>query len=181
LLERELNRLADVLHLRGVSEFAEELKNCENLSKSDLNQLLIFLAPLGATKWPQLLFEMGADLNTVDDEGQTPLSCCVHGAVADKWNKGRSTFATACELVTLGSDPNSAYMHMASVTALAIRLGQKDLATLFLLAGADPDRQEPDSLTTETLRDVILASELDWPRQVLAMRDMLVAESRKGT
>ena len=139
-------KLAGLLLAGGSEALIPELEKLKGAPADELGDLAVFLAPLGGTKWPSLLHSLGANLDFVDDEGQTALSQCVQAQSDLRLGQGGTdTFATAAELLDLGADPNASYLSMSSVTALAARLNLPDFVVLFLLAGADLHREEPDS------------------------------------
>jgi hypothetical protein len=148
----------------------------KDLPNDRLSDLLVYLAAQGGTGWIAPLVQMGADINHVNDEGGTALSNCVHARCEENPPKV-DTFFTAIELLALGADPNSPYLSLFSVTHLAMQVDQPDFVVLFLLAGADPDAEEPDSQSSKTLGDNLrlgvedATSPAGWPAQLLALRD----------
>lgn len=173
----EFGRLAEVLIRRGSDALIVELKKLNTWPRDRLSALLVHLATLGGVRWPAVLHSMGADLEYVGSEGETALSQCIHGASNKSAEKRGLTFETAAELISLGASPNSSYMSMYSVTHLAVSQNLPEFALLFLLAGADLDRGEPDSQSNETLRQSMLRAnkvypELEgaaWPTLVLSI------------
>lgn len=142
-----------------------------------LSALLVYLAAHGGTGWIAPLVEMGADINCLNDEGETALSNCIHARAEGNRRPKVDTFYTAIELLALGADPNAPYLRLFSVTHLAMQLEQPDFVALFLLAGANPDAEEPDSQKNGTLRDALRrgveepASPLGWSGLLLSFRD----------
>lgn len=158
----------------------EELCSLADWPQERLSRLLVYLAPLGGTGWPTRLCELGAVIDFVGDEGETALSQCVHGARKNEdGSRGNDTFGTAIELLALGANPNATYLSMFSVTHLATVGNQPEFAALFLLSGADLERQEPDRFRTETLREAMLKSAdiipqmqgKPWPKQIISILD----------
>ncbi|MDZ4841591.1 MAG: ankyrin repeat domain-containing protein [Hyphomicrobium aestuarii] len=165
--EKEFDRLVGISTKESSDALLNELYLLKDWPTQKLSELLQQLTWLGGNRWPSALAELGADLNFVDDEGQTALSICVHAACRFGGQAPVDTFTTACELLKLGASPNSRYLSMFSVTRLAFLHDLRDLTTLFLLAGADLDLEEPDSQYDMTLRDEMLASDKEWVRRLV--------------
>lgn len=178
-MRRAFDPLADVLRDSGVAPFMTAV-NSRPLAASEVNELLLYLIGWSSAPWVTALVNAGADVNHRNDEGETPLSVCVHlwaDTTADRLADIReNVFCNALELLSLGADPNGAYMGARSVTALAVDCNSPELAALFLLAGAELDRREPDSGQTETLREVMLKSSLLWPRQLARVAENEIGE-----
>jgi len=165
--EKEFDRLVGIAAENHIDELLSELRRLDGGPPQKLSELVQQLAWLGGNRWPKALADLGADLNYVDDEGQTALSICVHAASRAGGEVPVDTFSTACELLELGASPNSTYLSMFSVTRLAFRHDLRDLTSLFLLAGADLDRKEPDSQSLKTLREEMQESDEEWVRQLV--------------
>jgi hypothetical protein len=171
--DKEFIYFADILSRMGSDALVRELTLVQTWSPTRLGQLAIYLAYLGGKKWPSTLAEMGADFNLKDDEGQSVISVCVFANCDGDHGPDNSVLDITSEFLSLGCDPNSSYLD-SSVTALAVRRGARSITMLLLLAGADPDKDEPDPFSNRKLRDVFEESEETWPRQVLALRDTLL-------
>ena len=181
-LDREISRLVDIRAHKPIDVLIDELKLLSTWPRDQLSELLQRLCWSGGGRWPTVLYAMGADPNYVDDEGQTALSICVHGAGGEFWPKEHTelpvdTFETACELLELGASPNSPYMSECSVTSLALFGNLPQFVCLFLMAGADLDLEEPGSLSDKTLRQEIMASDRMWGRRLISICDRPKAET----
>jgi ankyrin repeat protein len=159
------NELADWAAI--LDEFGAEVLMCRHkLSADQLSELLTYRVTDGGTGWLTELVKLGADPNYRDDEGNTTLSLCIHRATSSGPFRVE-TFNTAVELLAIGADPDQCYSYNCSVTSLAKHFDRTDFVALFLLAGADLDKQEPDS--NESLRDVLLASQNVTLRHLVTM------------
>jgi ankyrin repeat protein len=134
------------------------------LNADQLNEFMIYRASGGGTGWPTELYKVGADPNFVDDEGSSALSQCVHVAAFSKGQK-IETFETAMELLSIGANPNQLYSTFCSITSLAMTSNRPEFVALFLLAGAELDRIEPDE--GRPLRDILGESQHKWASHLL--------------
>lgn len=159
--ESAFTGFAELLMQNGPDAVIAAFDQIKDWPREALSELLVFLAAYGGAKWPTRLCDMGADCNFVDQEGQTALSQCVHGH--ESVSGSHDTFETAIELLAAGADPNSSYLSLFSVTHLAVARNQPELAALFLMAGADLDRPEPDVQSRIPLRQALLNSPTVYP------------------
>lgn len=144
------------------------IERCK-LGPDQLSEFLVYRSSGGGTQWPTELVRLGADPNFCDDEGGTVLSQCVHATVQVIYTGAKcpETFETAVELLSLGADPNQICMSSYSVTSLALSVNRPEFVALFMLAGADLDRIEPDDGVS--LREILRSSERIWARQLLTL------------
>jgi ankyrin repeat protein len=172
--KQEIDRLIHVRTHVHVGALLDELKKLDTWPSAQLSELLQQLCWLGGNRWPTALCAMGADPNYVDDEGQTALSICLHAAggefMPEKYRAPPvDTFETACELLQVGANPNSTYLSMFSVTHLALSGNLPQFVCLFLVAGADLNLEEPDSLSERTLRQELMTSSRQWGRKLVSI------------
>jgi hypothetical protein len=176
-MESDIHELSGYLVSGKVKEFSDCVTARSPWPREQVSNLLLMLIGSHDRDWLPILVKAGADVNFVGDEGQTPLSACVHAWAFPDQAHGPSAkqnaLINALELMTLGSNPNSKYMNLFSVTALAVTLNSPELALAFLLAGAALDQKEPDEYSSDTLRDVLRKSKLPWSSNLLAIVDRM--------
>lgn len=78
--------------------------------------------------------EMGADLNSADDHGETALHFCADRGILDGVEY----------LLKLGADPNALDHDGISVLQAAVIAGHTEVCMILLEAGADPDHEDSD-------------------------------------
>jgi ankyrin repeat protein len=81
-----------------------------------------------------LVIEMGADLNSADDHGETALHFCADRGMLDG----------VVYLLQLGADPNVSDHDGISVLQAAVIAGHTEVCKVLLEARADPDHQDSD-------------------------------------
>jgi hypothetical protein len=174
-MEKDFQELAKLLSAGKIEDFSKSINAHPLLSGEQASNLLLMLIGSCEKDWLPILVKAGADVNFVGDEGQTPLSECVHTwAYPDRVNgpsAKKNALSNAIELLSLGSSPNSSYMGLFSVTALAVSLNAPELALAFLFAGASLNEKEPDEYSSDSLREVMRKSVLPWPSQLLSIID----------
>ena len=80
------------------------------------------------------LIEQGADLNAVDDHGETALHFCADRGMLDG----------VVYLLELGANPNAADHDGITVLQAAVIAGHTDVCKILLDEGADPDHEDND-------------------------------------
>jgi ankyrin repeat protein len=157
---------ADLIYEAIAAGSLPQLLNSNRFTQGDLDEALVSLASNGGVGWASQLVLQGGDPNAKDDEGNTPLSGCIHGAFEARTTG--ATFVTATELLSLGANPNGRYQQM-SLTALALHFSMPEFVALFLFAGAELGKPEPDPYSPLTLKELLERSEHDWARQLALM------------
>jgi ankyrin repeat protein len=91
-------------------------------------------AATAGLKEMKVVIEMGADLNSADDHGETALHFCADRGMLDG----------VAYLLELGADPNASDHDGISVLQAAVIAGHTEVCKVLLEAGADPDHQDSD-------------------------------------
>jgi hypothetical protein len=171
-------RLASIaLEEHGVDAMERQLTSSLPIDTSQLSEFLLWnVGSKSQLNWGSRLVLMGANINYLNCEGASVLSRCVHSwdirgclPTREAHNVRSRIYLNAIEFLSLGFDPNARYLG-CSVTGLAVSLNCPELATLLVISGADLDREEEEGWA-ETLRTLITASSLDWPKKLIDLAE----------
>jgi hypothetical protein len=171
-----LEQFSLALEKNGIDAMAYEICQAGFIATDRLNEFMLWnISCNSELPWATSLVAMGADINYHNDEGETVLSRCVHAwvdrsyPVADVPRIRKCIWISALEFLSLGVDPNSRYLGF-SVTGLALAWNCPELASLFVMAGANLDLAEEEGLRP-TLRSELMESELAWPKNLIVMAE----------
>lgn len=138
-LEHRYARLVSWASEGRWSEVLEAIESLQGASTVELSTLMIQLAFYGQSSWIGPLRDLGADPSHRDETGNTALGECLAGSI-----RGYPTIRTAAKLLEVGADPNGLTRGGNRILQLAIIDNRPEIATLLLIAGANPYLVSPD-------------------------------------
>ena len=109
----------------------------DNILQKSLNGQLLLMASLAAVDGVEIFIARGAEVNTTDEQGWTPL---MHAVLAVGNARGRIRAVRiniVAKLLWHGADVNHRADDGETALSIALKMGHKDLAKLFLAQGAE--------------------------------------------